>query len=50
MFQLWDLGLVEKDCVDECVELYDVYEAEKCGDSAAAAAKGDATTPAAAAE
>jgi hypothetical protein len=50
LFQLWDLGLVEKDCVDECVELYDVYEAEKCGDSAAAAAKGDATTPAAAAE
>ena len=47
LFQLWDLGLVEKECVDECVELYDVYEAEKCSDSAAAA-EGDAKRAAAA--
>ncbi len=46
LFQLWDLGLVEKECVDECVELYDVYEAAKCGDRPAAA-EGDATTAAA---
>ena len=42
LFQLWDLGLVEKECVDECVELYDLYEAENGGGSSAAAADDDA--------
>jgi hypothetical protein len=39
LFSLWDLGLVEKECVDECVELYDLYEAEngESGGSAKAA-------------
>lgn len=45
LFHLWDLGLVDKECVDECVELYDICEAENCGSgSAAAAAEGSAAS------
>ena len=39
LFSLWDLGLVEKECVDECIEMYDLYEKEHSQEGGAAAAK-----------
>ena len=31
---------MDKECVDECVELYDIFESETCGSGSAAAAEG----------
>ena len=39
LFSLWDLGLVEKECVDECIEMYDLYAVEHPQEGTAASGK-----------